>query len=80
MFTGFCIVTSLVKSCRSAPWIARMESSVDWGSVLSFQHLYFGVEGVTLLSIIFTAGRLNPAEYQHQERVIIPFSAFRRRA
>jgi len=68
VFIASCIVTNIV---RNALWVARMDdwTSMDWDSVWAFQHLYFGVEGMTLLNIGYTARLLNLAKNQNQKKV-----------
>jgi len=74
VFIASCIVTNIV---RNALWVARMEDSIHWDSVWAFQHLYFGVEGMTLLNIGYTARLLNLAKNQNQEKVNISLLGFR---
>ncbi len=73
VFIATCIVTNLV---RNALWVARLEDTIEWDSVWAFQHLYFGVEWMTLLNIWWTARLSNLAKYQNQEKVHIYLLCF----
>jgi len=74
VFIASCIVTNIV---RNALWVAQMEEGTHWNHVWAFQHLYFGVEGMTLLNIGYTAGLLNLVKYRNQERVNVSLLDFR---
>ena len=73
VFIASCLVTNLI---RSALWVARLENAIEWDSVWAFQHLYFGVEGMTLLNIVYTASLSNLAKDQNQEKVHIYLLGF----
>ena len=67
-FIASCIVTNLV---RNALWVTHQTTVIDGNSLWAFQHFYFGVEGMTLLNIWWTARLSNLAKYQNQEKVHI---------
>ena len=74
VFIASCMVTNIV---RNTLVVIQSENPIDFESVWAFQHLYFGVEGMTLLNIGCTMRLLNLAKYQNQEKVNVSLLGFR---
>ena len=74
VFIASCMVTNIV---RNALWVTRLENATSFEIVWEFQHLYFGVEGMTLLNIGCTMKLLNLSKYQNQEKVNVSLLGFR---
>ena len=66
VFIVSCMVANIM---RNASWVTRLGNGTSSEIVWAFQHLYFGVEEMTLLNIRCTMKLLNLAKYQNQEKV-----------
>ena len=74
VFIASCMVTNVV---TNALWVTQSEKPNYFEIVWAFQHLYFGVEGMTLLNIGCTVGLLDLAKYRNQNKVNASLLGFR---